>query len=94
MSDTLTLNPRKAQKRETILKKILWIIIGGLFFISLAEIAFQLFIVPNLHIKQITVESDFPIGRDEILGAAGIGGNEYYFSLDVEGMRKRLEGER
>ena len=91
MSEILTINPGHTQKKEIILKKILWSIIGILFLVSLVEITFQLFIAPNLHIKQIVVESDIPIGRDEILGVAGIGGKEYYFSLNIEEMTKRLE---
>lgn len=91
MAETIAMNPGHAQKRETILKRILWIIISILILVSIGEITFQLIVAPQLQIRQIVVESNISIGRDEILGVAGIDGKEYYFSLDVEEVAQKLE---
>ncbi len=90
MYETAAIDTR-ASGRTLLLKKLLWVIIGLLLLISLGQIAFQLFVVPNLTIAHVYVESDVPLAKDEILGIAGIEGNEYYFSLRIEDVQERLE---
>ena len=91
MYEALTMTPVNTLRKTSVLKRVLWIVIALLLTVSLGQIAFQLFISPNLLIAHVHVESDVPISEEEVLGIAGLQGNEYYFSLNAEHVRERLE---
>ncbi|MBN1409904.1 MAG: FtsQ-type POTRA domain-containing protein [Spirochaetales bacterium] len=82
---------RKEKKKDGILSKILWGIIVILFVILVVEIIFQFFIAPGLLIRNILVESEIPITNEAIMRLAGIRNSEYYFSLDTDMVKQRLE---
>jgi len=82
---------KKKNKNEKIINRILWIIIIILFIIIIFEVVFQFIIVPQLKIKEIIVDTDLSLSREEILHLAGIKKNDYYFSLDTVEIGKKLK---
>jgi cell division protein FtsQ len=81
---------KKKNKKETLINRILWIIISILFFIAVVEAVFQFVIAPRLKINHVIIESDLQLSREEILHLAGIKKNLYYFSLNTDEIEQRL----
>lgn len=81
---------KKKDKKEKVINRILWIIIFILFFIAVVEAIFQFVIAPRLKIKQVIIDCDLPLPREEILHLAGIKKTLYYFSLDTEEIEQNL----
>lgn len=80
----------KKNKKEKLINRILWIIIIILFFIAVVEVLFQFVIAPQLKIKNVVIDSDLSLPREEILHLAGIEKILYYFSLNTEEIERRL----
>jgi cell division protein FtsQ len=55
------------------------------------EGVFHFLVVPNLRIEKISLDNDLSLGQDEILRIAGIESPPFYFSLDVDAVRRNLE---
>ena len=91
MSEVLAYSAKKNHKEGNLLSKILWIIVGIVVLAMVCEIIFRLFIVPKMIIKKIVIESDIVLSQKEVLAAAGIQGDEYYFNLDTDLIRNNLE---
>jgi len=87
MQDTVNKN----RKRENLINKILWIIIIVLLIMILLELLFHFFIAPSIKINSIVVESDLNLNEQEIIKLAGIDKTAYYFFLDTEEVKARLE---
>ena len=77
-------------RKRSALNRLIWAIVVVLIFVAILELIFAIFISPNLTLKHIEVESDFTLSERELLTVAGIGRNEYYFSIDCEAIRSRL----
>jgi cell division protein FtsQ len=69
----------------------MFIVLGIVFTILLCEGIFHFILAPNMRIENIIVDNDAPLKRDELLSAAGLRGRLYYFRLDVEEVKSRLE---
>ncbi len=91
MSEAFALHSPKTSRTELILNRILWSVIILLILFFIAEIIFHFIISPQLVIKNIIVKSNIPLSEEEILSIAGIGENEYYFSLNPEKILSNLE---
>ena len=50
-----------------------------------------LVVLPGLRISRLTVQADFPVERSDLLAMAGLQGDEHFFSLDTETVRRTLE---
>ncbi|MCP4163758.1 MAG: FtsQ-type POTRA domain-containing protein [Deltaproteobacteria bacterium] len=76
--------------REKIKSLLIKIII--IFSIILTgQFVFKIFIVPTIVLKKITVDSEVSLTDDEILSIAGIEAGEYFYTIDVMEIKKRLE---
>jgi cell division protein FtsQ len=85
------LNSRKKTKRKWSAKTVLWIVILALVLVALLQLVFGLFVSPYLQIQRVRVKSDFAISKEEILSIAGLQRKEYYFSVNSDAIRERLE---
>jgi cell division protein FtsQ len=92
MSEAVLLSRRhaKGESRKKNLRRMLWVLMSVLLFLALVELLMAMFLVPNLTIQHIQVQSDFSISESEVLSIAGIGRKEYYFSIRSEDVRARL----
>ncbi|HUV07710.1 MAG TPA: FtsQ-type POTRA domain-containing protein [Spirochaetia bacterium] len=92
MAEAMVLSRRetKGELRKKSLKRFLLILMSVLLFLALIELLVAMFLVPNLTIRHLQVESDFSISKSEVLSIAGIGRKEYYFSIRSEDIRERL----
>ena len=91
MSEAFILPTRKKTEKKDKLNKILWVIIIFLIVLIFVELAVQLFIFPNLIIKHIDVVSELDLSREKLMFIAGIRDNEYYFAIDINLIKERLE---
>lgn len=57
-----------------------------------SQVAFQVFIAPEITISRIQVycSDSFQLSNEEIIALAGIGGREYYFSVNTAGIEEKL----
>jgi cell division protein FtsQ len=78
-------------RRKTRHNRIIFIALGMVLTLLLCEGIFQFVLAPNMRIENIIIDNDAPLQRDEILSAAGLHGQHYYFRLDVEAVKSRLE---
>ena len=78
-------------ERRAAIRRVLWILVGALFVLALAEIVFQTYLMPRMIIKNVELQSDVRASREELLSIAGVAGTQYYFSADIVEMRRRLE---
>ncbi len=70
--------------------RVMLIVVVALISAALLELAFALFISPNLTIRHLEVRSDFDITEDRLLSIAGIGRKEYYFLVHPETIEAKL----
>jgi len=83
----IVLNPNE---RERIRKLLRTVIILMIVFVAV-QLIFKIAIVPNIVLKKIKVESDIELSDSEIRTIAGIETGLYYYNLDVDRIRERLE---
>ncbi|MDR1625257.1 MAG: FtsQ-type POTRA domain-containing protein [Spirochaetia bacterium] len=70
----------------------MFVVLGIVFTFLVCEGIFHFVLAPNMRIENIIIDNDAPLRREELLSAAGLqGGRHYYFRLDVEAVRTRLE---
>jgi len=84
-----------AKKEKSFLPKRKFITVAlSLFFVTLLvlQIAFQLFIAPELAIKKIEIHcsNSFPLSNNDILKIAELEGNLYYFSINTAQIKNKL----
>jgi len=77
-------------KNEKLVNRILWIVIILLLVIIIFEVIFQFLIAPTLKIKNIIIDSNLELSREEILHLAGIEKNVYYFSLNKDELERKI----
>lgn len=76
-------NVADTRKNDGSLNRLFRIIIIILGVIIAVEVLFQLFFVPSVLVRNITVRGNGTIPQDEIVSIAGLGEKEYYFSLNT-----------
>jgi cell division protein FtsQ len=65
--------------------------LGIVFTVILGECIFQFALAPNMRIENIIIDNNAPLRRDELLSAAGLHGQHYYFRVEVDLIKSRLE---
>ncbi|MEJ2663222.1 MAG: FtsQ-type POTRA domain-containing protein [Spirochaetia bacterium] len=90
MADVLTFTSKKKQRSDGFMRKMLWGIIIILVVFSLAELFFHFFIAPRILLKNVVIQSDVALSKQEILRIAGITRKEYYFLINTAQIRNRL----
>lgn len=91
MSEAFAFGRSRTPRSESVFNKLLWIVICLLALLLAGEILFHFVIAPRLVVKNIRVRTSLQLSKEEILAIAGIGETEYFFRLDVEEIRRRLE---
>ncbi|MFW5688433.1 MAG: cell division protein FtsQ/DivIB [Spirochaetota bacterium] len=76
---------------EPLAQRILTLVIIVLSLVLAGELVYHLLLAPRLVISEITIESDAPLGEQEILSIAGVGEGTPYFSVDAADAVARLE---
>ncbi|MFP4362301.1 MAG: cell division protein FtsQ/DivIB [Spirochaetia bacterium] len=79
------------KKKTKSMNKVLMAVIIILTLIILLEVAFYLFVAPNMIINEIVINGVIDLSNEEIVDIAALGGRKYFFSLDVRNVRERLE---
>ena len=82
---------RRSHVQEGRAKRLLWILIIVLIVVLCAQLIYHLVLSPNLRVKSVSVRSELDLTTDEVVRIAGIEGPEYYFSVDLDMISKRLE---
>ena len=79
-------------KNRQRIRRIFLIIIAALVLILILELVFHLVISPRMRVKQVRVAADRSLGLSnaEVLGLAGIRGNEYFFALDEAIIERKI----
>ena len=75
------------EKLRSLLKKIIILV----SIILAGQMIFKIFIVPNIVLKKIKVESEVSLSDNEILTIAGIDAGQYYYNVFPEVIKNRLE---
>jgi cell division protein FtsQ len=78
---------RKAKRHS----RFVFAALGIVFTVILGECIFQFVLAPNMRIENIIIDNSAPLRRDELLSAAGLQGRHYYFRVDVDLVKSRLE---
>ena len=81
----------RGERRESLVNRILHIVVAVLLLFLAGELVFHLLLVPRLTVRNITVRSDLEFSREEVLAVAGVDKNVYYFNLDTAEIRRSLE---
>ncbi|MDA3808776.1 MAG: FtsQ-type POTRA domain-containing protein [Spirochaetaceae bacterium] len=76
---------------KTKLRKLLRNIIIAFIVILAGQLIFKIFVVPNIVLQKIKVESEVSLSDSEILTIAGIDAGEYYYNVSPEDIKQRLE---
>jgi cell division protein FtsQ len=82
---------RFGYRRKTRHNRILLIASALVLTVLLGEGIFHFILAPNMRIENIIIDNDAPVRRDDILSAAGLQGQRYYFKIDVVAVKARLE---
>ncbi len=82
---------RSAAGRERLLSRVLWLVVAVLGLLIAAELVFQFAISPRMRIRHVLVRGDLPLSQPEILRLAGMEGREFFYSLNPEEIRRKLE---
>jgi len=82
-----------ASRKRWDLHRVFSLVIYLLLVMIGLELLFHFFISERLAINhvEISVEKDFPLSNEEILTLAGLTGTEYYFLVNTDLTRQRLE---
>ncbi|MDR1316211.1 MAG: FtsQ-type POTRA domain-containing protein [Spirochaetales bacterium] len=91
MADIITEGRFAAERRKTRRGRGIFIVFGIVITFLLCEGIFYFALAPNMRIENIIIDNDPPLKREELLSAAGLHGQHYYFRLDVETVKSRLE---
>ncbi|MBI9097012.1 MAG: FtsQ-type POTRA domain-containing protein [Spirochaetaceae bacterium] len=73
------------------MRKVLIKVIFIFSFILAGQLVFKVFIVPNIILKKIKVESEVSLTDGEIRTIAGIESGQYYYNIFPEEIKARLE---
>ncbi len=90
MSEALAYRSPKPSRSETLVNRLLWIVIVLLALFLAGELAFHFLISPRLLIRKVVISADLGLSREEILRVAGLEENEYYFGLDADAVAEHL----
>jgi len=82
---------RRAEWNQQRAKALLKLVILLLLLVFLGQIIFYLVISPRLRLKEVVLESEFRIPVEEVRRVAGLGEQEYFYSLEVDQIAARLE---
>ena len=82
---------RFTNKKKTPPSRLLLVALGVVFTIILGQCIFQFFLAPNMRIENIIIDNDTILHRGELLFSAGLSGQHYYFRIDTEAIKFRLE---
>lgn len=74
-------------KMRNFIRKAIIALIG----ILAVQLVFKIAVVPNIVLKRVKVDSDVDLSDSEILSIAGIDAGQYYYNIDADEIRKRLE---
>jgi cell division protein FtsQ len=91
MSEAAAFGRSKTPRSESVFTKLLWIVVALLALLLAGELVFQFFVAPRLVVRNVRIRTSLDISEEEVLAIAGIGGGEYFFRLDTEEVRRRLE---
>ncbi len=81
----------RSDRRESIVNRILHVVVAVLLLFLAGELVFHLLLVPRLTVRNITIRSDLVFSKEEVLAVAGIDKNVYYFNLDTAEIRRKVE---
>ncbi|MDR1933646.1 MAG: FtsQ-type POTRA domain-containing protein [Spirochaetales bacterium] len=82
---------RRAAGRGARQNRLVLAALGLILTFLLGEGIFHFLLAPNMRIENIIIDNDTPLRRDDLLSAAGLRGQHYYFRVDVEAVKSRLE---
>ncbi|MDR3200124.1 MAG: FtsQ-type POTRA domain-containing protein [Spirochaetales bacterium] len=83
---------RDVTQRKARQNRIIFIALGIILTVLIGESIFQFLLAPNMRIENIIIDNEAPpLRRDDLLSAAGLQGQHYYFRIDVEAIRSRIE---
>ena len=91
MSEAAAFGRSKTPRSESLFTKLLWIVVCLLALLLIGEVLFHFVIAPRLVVKNVHIRTSLALSEEEVLAIAGIGKGEYYFRLDAEEVRRRLE---
>ncbi len=91
MSEAMVLNTREREKRNGVMKKVLFIVVVVLICVLILEVLFYTVLSSKLTIRKVHLESEVSIANEEVLRIAGIRGKEYYYMLNTDEIRMNLE---
>lgn len=83
----IILNPNTRLSIRRLLRSIIILMI----ILVAAQLVFKIAVVPNIVLKKIKVDSDIALSDSQIRSIAGIETGLYYYNLQVEKIRERLE---
>jgi cell division protein FtsQ len=78
-------------RRKARRSRMVFIMLGIVITFILCEVVFHFVLAPNMRIENIIIDNDAPVRREELLSAAGLRGQHYYFRIDVGAIKSRLE---
>jgi len=91
MSEAVAFGRSKTPRSESLFNKLLWIVVCLLAVLLAGELLFHFVIAPRLVVKNVRISTSLRLSEEEVLAIAGLGQSEYYFRLDTEEIRRRLE---
>jgi len=91
MADQIFFEERWCERPRPRSNRFLLMIIGVVLVVLIGEGIFQFVLAPNMRIRTIVVDNDLLLGREDLLSIAGLDAQPYYFSLDVDTVRRNLE---
>jgi len=80
-----------SERRKARPSRLLLITLGLVFVVLIGEGIFQFILAPNMRIESIVIDSDTNLSRGDILSAAGLTGQLYYFRIDTGKIKASLE---
>ena len=91
MSEAVAFGRSKTPRSESVFTRLLWVVVCLLALLLVGEILFHFVIAPRLVVKNVRIRTSLRLSEEEVLAIAGLEGSEYYFRLDTEEIRHRLE---
>jgi cell division protein FtsQ len=91
MSEAAAFGRSKTPRSESLFNKLLWIVVCLLALLLAGEIVFHFLIAPRLVVRNVRIRTSLDLSREQVLAIAGIGPGQYFFRLDTEEVRRRLE---
>ncbi|MBN1836218.1 MAG: FtsQ-type POTRA domain-containing protein [Spirochaetales bacterium] len=91
MSEAVAFGRSKTPRSESLFTRLLWVVVCLLALLLAGEILFHFVIAPRLVVRNVRIRTSLPLSEEEVLAIAGLDTGEYYFRLDTEEIRRRLE---